>query len=444
MNNCDCALCKNNHAFDLSEDLVNEFINGNVVLFVGAGVSTENRNVLKFTFYDEIISELKDVGKLSFPEVMEKYCSKPNGRIKLLSKIKGRFQHIDSFPELYRSSTRFHENLATFFPVNTIITTNWDNYFEKECKAIPFVFDQDLAFWETTERKVLKIHGSISNYGSIVATSQDYEKCQTRLHSDIIGSVLKTLLATKTIVFVGYSLTDSDFINIYEFVSQQMQAFKRQAFVISPFQDECKKFKTKGLHPINTDGTYFFSELKKHCVQLGLMLSDNIYNEASMMKSIVNDEHSYFHEKLTCFTAPQMIYATSYQDGLLHAFERVCEMRGSGEYSRHDRIASVINGYEKIRKEKLRDKRYDDVAYIEGYMNALIFLILEKKFKDKIKSFPLYFAFGYKKDLVCFNDYKKIIKQLPKLHQASFKAASKIVGSLTSKSGVVFHHPPWL
>ena len=63
---------------------------------------------------------------------------------------------------------------------------------------------EDFAFWDLPERKVLKIHGSINNIGSIIVTAEDYGKCLRRLRGNIIGSYLKLLLATKTVVFIGY------------------------------------------------------------------------------------------------------------------------------------------------------------------------------------------------------------------------------------------------
>jgi len=75
--------------------------------------------------------------------------------------------------------------------------------FEEHCKATPFVADLDLAFWEAADRRVLKIHGSIANFGSIVATSIDYKKCQERLTLGILGGLLKTILATQTICLSG-------------------------------------------------------------------------------------------------------------------------------------------------------------------------------------------------------------------------------------------------
>ena len=150
MSTCDCAVCRNNHEFASHPDLLTDFAIGKVTIFAGAGISTESRNVLNHTFYDDVAAEL-NLGSSppAFPDLMEQYCSKPNGRLKLLTKIRNRFKHINSFPELKKIASKFHYELSTLYLVNTIVTTNWDMYFEEYCAATPFVSDQDLAFWES-------------------------------------------------------------------------------------------------------------------------------------------------------------------------------------------------------------------------------------------------------------------------------------------------------
>ncbi len=425
-----------------------ELLGGKVTIFAGAGISTESRNVLKFTFYETVAFEMLSqhdltTSSLSFPELMEQYCRQPNGRIKLLKKIKDRFEHIDSFPELKRSATRFHRELGTFFPMKNIITTNWDTYFEDLCEATPFVSDPDLAFWEAANRRVLKIHGSVSNFGSIVATESDYKECQERLNSGVIGAFLKTILATQTIIFIGYSLSDPDFSAIYDFIKKQMNALHKQAYVVTPFAAECEKFKAAGLIPIQTDGAYFLSQIKAHATAQGIMLDDDIYEAAAILQSHVFAAHCSMHENIKIRDCPQLMFAASYQDGMLHALERAIAMRGTGEYSHRCRIKNVINTYLELQKKKLRRGKYEDVAYIEGYVNGLTYLLMDKN-EIKIHHIPLYFMFGIKHDIFDLTDFLTQIKRAPDAHKASYKYALKYLKDLPVSESEEFHHPPWL
>jgi hypothetical protein len=153
---------------------------------------------------------------------MSRYCAQPDGRIKLLRKIKDRFDYLDSFPELRRRATAFHQEMCTIPQIQEIITTNWDLYFEQYAAATPVITPQDFAFWGVPGRKVFKIHGSLSSYGSIVATTEDYARCQHQIFGGLVGANLRMLLATKTILFAGYSLRDDDFSQTYTALKEQM------------------------------------------------------------------------------------------------------------------------------------------------------------------------------------------------------------------------------
>ena len=423
---------------------MDELLSGKVTIFAGAGISTEARSVLKYNFYESIAAETQHARPSpSFPALMEEYCRQPNGRFKLLKKIKDRFDHIDSFPELNRSATHFHRELGTFFPIRNIITTNWDTYFEQFCNATPFISDPDLAFWEVATRRVLKIHGSITNLGSIVATTSDYKKCQRHLNSDVIGGLLKTILATQTVIFIGYSFSDSDFSSIYNFVKKQMNLLHKQAYVITPFAEDCEKFKAAGLIPIQTDGTFFFSHVKAHAVAKGVMLDDEIYDAASELLDIVLMEHGLLHKAIKAIDYPEVIFASSYQDGMMHALERAINLRGTGEYSHRCRITDVADAYLKLQKEKLHDGKYEDVAYIEGYINALTYLLTSKEDRENVE-IPVYFMFGIKSHIGSLIEFVAELKRTPIAHKAAHKRALRYLGSLSNPNSVEFHHPPWL
>ncbi|MDO8458921.1 MAG: SIR2 family protein [Burkholderiaceae bacterium] len=438
--NCDCVVCKNNHDFSIEKKLLNEILNGQVVLFAGAGISTESKLVLKQTFYEQIANEL-DTHNQSFPELMEKFCKQPNGRLELLKNIRKRFDHINSFSELRQAATRFHNEIGTFFPLKDIVTTNWDTYFEDHCNAVPFISDPDLAFWEAADRRVLKIHGSISNLGSVVATTNDYKSCEKRLNSGLIGAQLKSLLATKTIIFTGYSFTDSDFNSIYKFVRKQMKDLHRQSYIVTPFPQEAAKFSSIGLIPIITDGAYFWRRIKAHAIAEEIMSDDSIYSSAIKLLDLVSFEHKRLHKKIKTADFPEMIFSACYQDGMTHALDRVITLRGSGDYSNSHRLFHVIQNYIEIKKEKLKNGIYEDVAYIEGYLNAL-FYIESNSFKET--QVPLYFGFRATEDMLNLTQYIHYLNQKKSIHKASVLRSKKILSKYTNPTSIVFHHPPWL
>ncbi|MFH1233406.1 MAG: hypothetical protein V1649_02015 [Patescibacteria group bacterium] len=97
---CDCIFCKNNKDFEIPEPLIKALLEGKLVVFAGAGISSEGSSVFPVSLYQDVKDELniKKSVDLDFPSLMSKYC-KEKGRAKLLQKIKERFDYMNAFPE---------------------------------------------------------------------------------------------------------------------------------------------------------------------------------------------------------------------------------------------------------------------------------------------------------------------------------------------------------
>ena len=439
-----CVGCLNNRPFRLPADLVEALVSGNLTIFAGAGVSTEAAGVFKSTFYQDVACELglSDVD-LTFPELMTRFCARPNGRAQLLLKIRERFDYLKSFPEVYRRASRVHRELATIPYVKEIFTTNWDDLFERECGATPVVTAEDFVFWNLPGRKVYKVHGSINNYGSLVATDEDYERCYERLHSGLIGSQLKLALATRTVLFIGYSLRDHDFERIYNFVRTEMGELIPHAYIVTLDEASEERYTNMGLTPIFTDAEFFVSALKNHLVARELMLSDDWQINIFEALQEVQDEHDKLHDGFNYFDNPAIVYAASYQDGLQHAFQHLLSMSDTGKYSGPCGAEHSVEAYENVRKVKLRDKAYSDVAYIDGYKNGLTYLSVPDEYRSAL---PLYYVFGYKGNICTIEEFAEIVRDAERLHKTSYKHAKKLVEDVLTQGaqGVVFHHVPFL
>jgi NAD-dependent SIR2 family protein deacetylase len=142
--------------FLLPKEILDAAVKKQLVIFAGAGVSTEGRRVFPTTLYDEIKRDLGMQGStsISFPALVSEFCRK-FGRRALVQKIKHRFDYMKMFPEVYRWATRFHKELSTVPYIQDILTTNWDDLFERECDAMPVVTPQDFAaFSDLPSRRV--------------------------------------------------------------------------------------------------------------------------------------------------------------------------------------------------------------------------------------------------------------------------------------------------
>ena len=185
---CECERCKNDLDFEVDDYLLQQIQDRNVVIFVGAGVSTENPLSSPYSFYTEMVvgCGLKDC-ELAFPDLAQKYTERPDGRFELLKLVQDRFDYIAKFSDLRQQSTKFFRQISTMPYFNTFVTTNWDRNFEEYCRAKPFVYETDMRFWNLPNRRVLKIHGTIDDYSSLVATREDYDNCSESLKSSLIG-----------------------------------------------------------------------------------------------------------------------------------------------------------------------------------------------------------------------------------------------------------------
>jgi len=320
-----CEICKNNHNFIFPKDLFDAIKNNEVVLFAGAGISTEGNNIFPSTLYEDILDEIEDLSDNvpSFSQLMSEFCKKQGSRRYLIERICGRINYVQSHPNLYRSTVRFHQLLATIPCIKEIITTNWDDFFERECNATPFVYEQDMAFWEQPSRKVLKLHGSINNLGSIVITSEDYENRYESLHTGLVGSQLKLLIAKRTLVFVGYSFNDEDFNRLLSFVHSQLGDFIKKFYIVTLEESNNDKWKEVGLEPIYTAGEYFLRVLIHKLQASGCLISEDIINVVQRELEVIIEEHHRLAYKIKMSDHPEVIFCLSYQDGMIHAFEHL-------------------------------------------------------------------------------------------------------------------------
>lgn len=436
-----CEYCKNNKEVYIPAEIIEACIKGDLVIFAGAGISTESHLVFPFSLSEDIEGEinLKKRGSLSFPELMTKYCDFKKGKTQLLQKIRERIEYVKSFPELYGITTSFHRELSTIYPIKEIITTNWDDFFEKECGAIPIVTPDDFAFWNTPDRKVFKIHGSINNLGSIIATEKDYKRCYRILQNGIIGSSLKLMLATKVVIFLGYSFKDYDFNKIYSFLAREMKDILPHSYIVNPNVSIKKGNQHLNSTIINTDATYFLKILKQKLVEKKVLISDERISGVFYILMKVKANHSRFLKAVDMKKKPEAIINSCYQEGLIHAFERMLARMNTGCYSHDHTTIHAIHEYDEMKQQKIKSKKYGDVAYIEGYTNGLIYLLASDQER---KNIPLYLIFGAKEDISSLSKYIKLSGKASSLDRASYKWAKEAANKLDD--GITYYHTAFL
>ena len=216
-------------------------------------------------------------------------------------------------------ATMFGEELAEIPYFSRFVTTNWDPFLERSLEIlISMVEDRDLAFWDDRKRQVLKIHGCISRPYSIVATKTDYDNCVGQ--NPLIFNKLKDLMATKTFVFVGYSLRDSDFREVWEAITKQLGHFAKLAYAVDPYAsaEDVEYWKDRGIQIFATNDLAFVRELRSRLEREGLIGSRRLLAFLHRERSRIAKAHVRLRQ-----TSDGGLASAMYQDGLLHALDNV-------------------------------------------------------------------------------------------------------------------------
>lgn len=441
---CQCMHCGLDHDFELPIELVRAAHMRQLVIFAGAGISTEVPTVFPQTVYQRAAEMLQLDEPGSFPEVIEAFVKK-FGRRQFIQMVKAKFDYIDSFWTLRYYARRFHAELAAMPYLEDIITTNWDTYFEEECSAIPFVTGDDIALWKVSGRRVLKIHGSMTNLGSIVATENDYKKRLKSLRTGVLGGLLTELLATHKLVFVGYSLKDWNFRRLYKALLKDMGQYSEPAYFVSPFgvdEDDVKEF---NLIALETSGVKFLQELKR--INLGTCFIDeasysrvtDYYDQIRVAEQIAK---TVPHKKY-----PSVLYCWSFHDGARDACRRIQLRKSSGEYLARQHVVDLLGTYELLANKAWDEERYWDHAYIEGYQVPLLIMLDDREIDDgkRIgveKTAPIYFMYASDDTIRTLDDFRAAVKASVRRAPKQRKAARDKLADVPED--MILNHGPFL
>ena len=441
LHNDGCIHCGLDYQFEMPEGLLEAAHKSQIVIFAGAGISTEVPTVFPDTVLEIAANKLGIAEPESFPATLQAYQDR-FGRAALVRMIKRKFDYIDSFPRLRSDARKFHRELATMPYLNDLVTTNWDTYFEAECGATPFVTGEDVALWDMPGRRVLKVHGSIQNLASIVATEEDYAKRLTDLGTNVMGALLRQLLATRTVLFIGYSLRDWNFQRLYSALRADMADFAPRAYIVTPFDDGTENQEEFGLNVIKTSGVGFLKELKTQMVGR-CFIDDSVYDAIDDAYDLL-DEADEYAKSISHKTFPAIIHCWAYHDGMRDALWRVSHKRPTGEYSDRHHVASLLRTYDALYDKAYEAGRFTDAAYLDGYSSGLFLLMSddEEHGAELAETVPLYFIYGAESAMQTTADLDEVLELSRRRSPKTRKEARTFSDHIPE--GMVRSHAPFL
>ena len=185
--------------------------NNKLVLFIGAGVSANSGLPL----WKDLIEKIKKKIKVSdnFNDYLKIAQYYYNSR--------GEKEYYDSLKEeleVEASPNNIHEALLDMNPCH-IITTNYDDLIEKEARKKGMFYDvvakdTDLPY-TPNNKMIIKMHGDFKNR-NIVFKEDDYLSYSNNFK--LIENYIKSLFSTNVVLFVGYSLGDTNVQLIFQWI----------------------------------------------------------------------------------------------------------------------------------------------------------------------------------------------------------------------------------
>lgn len=177
--------------------------------------------------------------------------------------------------ELLRESFNFtpecmsdHQMLTQIPHFKHIFTTNYDTLLEDsypatECNVVRT--DKDCAYIDDNKTTILKVHGDFTDPDSIVITSDDYKQFFGEPVNSELYDFVKNEFLTKHILFIGYSLSDDNIVEIIKHISKSVGRNQKEMFLIAPNLNDSKKTQLKkiGVTYYDAYASEFLKELTK-------------------------------------------------------------------------------------------------------------------------------------------------------------------------------------
>ncbi|MFL0162951.1 SIR2 family protein [Aquirufa salirivi] len=178
--------------------------NDQLVIFIGAGVSINSGIPSWKDLIAKLVNELPESIKNSGEDFLK--------IAQLYKNHRGQKEYLDKIRlELKNGKATFnpiHEVIFKLKPAH-IVTTNYDDLLEqailfKNLQYYVINKDNDLPF-ASYNKHLIKMHGDL-NIGNIVLTEDDY--LNYSINFPLIESYVKSLFASKLILFIGFSFND--------------------------------------------------------------------------------------------------------------------------------------------------------------------------------------------------------------------------------------------
>jgi uncharacterized protein YutE (UPF0331/DUF86 family) len=314
----------------LPKPLLEDIIENRCVPIIGAGFSLNAD--LPFDFKMPLWS---DIGKYLAQELNNYPYTTPIDAISAFCHEFSRSKLVEKLRKiLYIDNAQpgpAHLGFADL-PFDVIITTNFDFLLEKayDNRRKPryaIITESQLSISKTNKSTcVLKIHGDLDHPDRLIITEEDYDTFLEKY--PLICTYIANLLILRTPLFIGYSLEDQDFRQLWQIIGARLGKLRRYAYVlgvgISDY--DVARYNRRGVKVISLPGkasdygkilNTLFKELRDYWQDKIPEISDIITEEALIELSLPRDAKT----RLCYFSIPYKLMPF-YQSKIFPIFER--------------------------------------------------------------------------------------------------------------------------
>lgn len=386
--------------------LLEDILHYNCIPFIGAGFSC-NAN-----FPNGLnVKQWTDLGKAFADDLLNYTFSSPidaittyeqeYSRAKMVEKMKKELLIVEGKPG------DAHLNFAKLY-FDKIVTTNFDLLLEASYNAIArptkvVVDESQLSIaCNNKEVEILKIHGDVNHPIQMVATEEDYDGFL--INKPLMSTYLCNLLVTRTPIFIGYSLDDTDFRQIYHVIKSRLGNLRRSAYVLSVDANatEIARFKRRGVNVINLPGV-----MSDYPQILANTFSELLNYQRENMDNVIKESNDAKGELMIpgnqnrlCFVLASSVILDDYKDQLYDCIQKhglipisINDLAGTNYYAEIDvimnRSAMVVIDLD---SEELSTK--DSKIHVDAEMCIFI-----SEDKERLKSFSDFGFQVFVKDL---------------------------------------------
>jgi uncharacterized protein (UPF0332 family) len=151
---------------------------------------------------------------------------------------------------------RTHEAFCRL-PFEKVVTTNFDFLLEQAYSRInkyctPQISEEQLSVGSANAGvHLLKLHGDLHHPNRLVVTEEDYDAFLARF--PLLATHLSSLLIAHTALFIGYSLDDPDFRQIWQVVKERLGILRRPAYVlqVAAAANAVARYERRGVKVVN-------------------------------------------------------------------------------------------------------------------------------------------------------------------------------------------------